>query len=32
MFKFIINMFKRNKYELELINAKLTLLEIYKYR
>lgn len=32
MLKFITSLFKSNKYELDLINAKLALLEIYKYR
>lgn len=32
MFKLLTKLFKRNKYELDLINSKLALLEIYKYR
>ena len=32
MKKIIIKLFKRNNYELDVINAKLALLEIYKYR
>lgn len=31
MFKFISNLFKSKQHELDIINTKIKLLEIYKY-